>query len=155
MLPMTMHDNQAAERWQMHFSSDPKCVSLVRRQVTKALTKWGCAPDDIDRAVLVCSELATNAIQHGHRAGHRFEVGVTVDGSDCLIEVSDSGTGAPRLVVAEAEDEHGRGLALVTALADGTGYRPDGSSGNTAWARLALGSWTLNGLRPTEESVGR
>lgn len=155
MLPMTMNDDQATECCQMDFVSDPKCVSLVRRQVTRAISTWGCAPEDIDRAVLICSELATNAIQHGHSAGSRFAVGMTIDRSSCLIEVSDSGTGIPQLAAAQAEDEHGRGLALVTALADDTGHRLDEPRGKTIWARITLVSDRLSGLRQAEGSVGR
>jgi anti-sigma regulatory factor (Ser/Thr protein kinase) len=153
MLPMTMNDNQPAQRWQMDFTSDPKCVSLVRHQVAKAMTGWRCSPEDVDRAVLISSELATNAIQHGLRTGGRFAVGVSIDSSGCLIEVCDSGTGVPRPVTASTYDEHGRGLALIALLADGAGCRPDEKCGKTVWARLALGPDPFSGLSSAERTA--
>ncbi|MEV0114127.1 ATP-binding protein [Streptomyces sp. NPDC050844] len=138
MLPMTRPDQQATRLWKMQFTSTPKCIALVRRQVGKALADWGYGQDDIDRTLLVCSELATNAVQHGHRAGHLFEVQVAAERTDCLVEVSDPAPRPPRPVTAGADDEHGRGLQLVAALAEETGHRPRSPIGKTVWARLLL-----------------
>lgn len=138
MLPMTTPDQQAARLWKMQFNSTPKSVALVRRQVGNTLAGWGYGPDDIDCALLVCSELATNAVQHGHRAGHLFEVQVTAEGAVCVVEVSDPTPRPPRSVTAGADDEHGRGLQLIAALAEEIGHRPRNPIGKTVWARLLL-----------------
>lgn len=138
MLPMTTHNQPTAQQWKMQFSSTPKCVSLVRAQVGKQLVGWRYGNDDIDRIILVCSELATNAIQHGRRRGHLFEVRVTAEGPHCLIEVSDASPHLPRPVKAHEDDEHGRGLHLVALLADETGHRPRTPLGKTVWARMLL-----------------
>lgn len=138
MLPTTAHDQPIAEQWQMRFTSNPKCVSLVRKQVGKALENWGYAVDDVDRVLLVCSELATNAVQHGHSPGPLFEVRVTAAGSTCLVEVSDASPLPPRPVTAGSDDEHGRGLQLVAALAEETSHHPRHPLGKTVWARLLL-----------------
>lgn len=122
----------------MQFTSSPKSVSLVRKQVTKALASWGYGTDDIDRTLLICSELATNAVRHGHRPGHLFEVRVATTGTACLVEVSDPEPRAPRAVSAGVDEEHGRGLHLVAALAEATGHRPRRPVGKTVWARLLL-----------------
>lgn len=94
MLPMTTPDQQATRLWKMQFTSTPKCIALVRRQVGKALADWGYGQDDIDRTLLVCGELATSAVQHGHRAGRLFEVQVAAERTDCLVEVSDPNLGS-------------------------------------------------------------
>jgi anti-sigma regulatory factor (Ser/Thr protein kinase) len=139
MLPMTTYDQQAAaRRWKMQFTSSPKCVSLVRKQVSKALAGWGYGQDDIDRALIVCSELATNAVEHGHSPGRLFEVRVTAEGTTCLVEVSDASPRLPHPVIAGTYDEHGRGLQLVAAIAEETGHRPRDPLGKTVWARLLL-----------------
>ncbi len=138
MLPMTTPDQQATRLWKMQFTSTLKCVPLARRQAGKALAGWGYGQDDIDRTLLVCSELATNAVQHGHRAGHLFEVRITAGRTDCLVEVSDSTPHPPRLFTAGADDEHGRGLQLVAALAEKTGHHLRNPIGKTIWARLLL-----------------
>ena len=80
----------------------------------------------------------TTPDQHGHRAGHLFEVQVTVERADCLVEVSDPTPRPPRPVTAGADDEHGRGLQLIAALAEETGHRPRNPIGKTVWARLLL-----------------
>ncbi|WP_369260149.1 ATP-binding protein [Streptomyces sp. R35] len=136
---MTTPNQQAARLWTMQFTSTPRCIALVRRQVGRALAGWGYGQDDIDRALLICSELATNAVQHGHRAGHLFEVRVTAQRADCLVEVSDPTPRQPRPVTAGTDDERGRGLHLVAALAEETGHRPRSPLGKTVWARLLLG----------------
>ncbi|WP_229919452.1 ATP-binding protein [Streptomyces minutiscleroticus] len=122
----------------MQFVSSPRHIALVRHQTGRALADWGYSRDDIDRALLVCSELATNAVQHGHRAGHLFEVRITATKGDCLVEVSDPVSRPPRPFMADTNDEHGRGLQLVAALAKETGHRPRSPWGKTVWARLAL-----------------
>ncbi|MEV8393871.1 MULTISPECIES: ATP-binding protein [unclassified Streptomyces] len=83
----------------MQFSPTAACVSLVRRQVEKTLSEWGYVLEDIDRVVPVSSELATNAVLHGHVPGHLIEVTLTSTDHTCLIEVSDS---SPRTARATA-----------------------------------------------------
>lgn len=141
MLPMTTSDPQqpAARQWKMQFTSTPRCVRLVRSQVGKALRNWGYGEEDTNRMVLVSSELATNAVRHGHQRGHLFEVRLTHEDTSCLVEVSDAASGRlPRRTEATENDENGRGLQLVAALAKETGYHPRSPIGKTVWARLAL-----------------
>ncbi|MCX4663396.1 ATP-binding protein [Streptomyces uncialis] len=96
--------------------------------------------------VLVCGELSANAVQHGGRRGHLFEVRLTVDGPRCLVEVSDASRTPPRPTKAGEDDEGGRGLLLVDSLSEETGHHYRYPLGKTVWARLILGS-------PSEESV--
>ncbi len=141
MLPMTTSDPQqpAAWQWKMQFTSTPRCVRLVRSQVGKALRNWGYGEEDTHRMVLVSSELATNAVRHGHQRGHLFEVRLTHEDTSCLVEVSDVASGRlPRRTEATEDDERGRGLQLVAAVAKETGHHPRDPIGKTIWARLAL-----------------
>ncbi len=139
MLAMTAHDQQTAtQRWQMQFRSVRKCVPQVRGLVITTLASWGYSRDDIDRVALVCGELSTNAVEHGGRRGHLFEVKLTADGPRCLVEVSDASRTPPRPVETGEEDESGRGLLLVAALSEETGHHDRDPIGKTVWARLAL-----------------
>jgi hypothetical protein len=52
-------------------------------------------------------------------------------------EVTDTSSGQPRPPHAGPGDERGRGLAIVTALADASGVRPE-PHGKTSWFTLAL-----------------
>ncbi|MFF3833540.1 ATP-binding protein [Streptomyces sp. NPDC002455] len=147
MHAMTTYDRQTTQlRWQMQFSPVRKCVPLARALVSKTLASWGCGQEDIDRVVLVCGELSANAVQHGGRRGHLFEVRLTVDGPRCLVEVSDASRTPPRPTKAEDDDEGGRGLLLVDSLSEETGYHDRHPIGKTVWARLLLGS-------PSKESA--
>ena len=122
----------------MEFTPDEQSVWLVRRQVAHALSAWGYGEDDTATVVLVCSELATNAVRYAHVPGRSFEVGVSATGKECLVEVSDVSDDLPRPTEPEPDDEHGRGLLLVTALAESVGHRRRTPTGKTVWARLRL-----------------
>ncbi|MFF1645193.1 ATP-binding protein [Streptomyces sp. NPDC058240] len=137
---MATHDQQTAERWHMQFSSTAACISLVRRQVEKTLSKWGYVLDDIDRIVLVSSELATNAVLHGHVPGHLLEVSLTSTDHSCLIEVSDGSPCTPMALRLTADEEHGRGLPLVSALAVRVGHHARKPTGKTVWAHMLRAS---------------
>lgn len=136
MYAMATQDQQTSEKWRMHFSSTAACVTLVRRQVEKALSDWAYAFDDIDRVVLVSSELATNAVIHGHVPGHLIEVALTSTRDICLVEVSDGSPRTPMALWVTGEDEHGRGMPLVSALAVQTGHHARKPTGKTVWAQV-------------------
>ncbi|MGP3951782.1 ATP-binding protein [Streptomyces sp. 7N604] len=138
MHPMTTQNRATEQQWKMQFASNPKCVSLARRLVGKTLTHWGYSQDDVLRVILVCSELTTNAVLHARKPGHLFEVRLTADGANCLLEVSDASRRPPRPVDPDTDDEHGRGLQLVVSLTEETGHHPRTPIGKTVWARLHL-----------------
>ncbi|MFI6205719.1 ATP-binding protein [Streptomyces sp. NPDC051041] len=102
----------------------PVSVGLARRRVRDHLAAWGHDPRDrtLEHAVLLVSELATNAVRHGSSARAGFEVAVTAlaDGS-CLVEVSDGSRSEPRPGRAAEDEETGRGLHLVEHLATAWG----------------------------------
>jgi anti-sigma regulatory factor (Ser/Thr protein kinase) len=90
-------------------------ISHARELARKALTDWGLA-DHTDLAELIVSELATNALRHG--AGPiDVRLAYTQEG-DLWTEVHDHGRGRPVLRKTTADDEQGRGLALLDALMD-------------------------------------
>ena len=93
----------------------PSEISRARELARKALTDWGLA-DHTDLAELIVSELTTNALRHGSGP-------ITVHLSyasdrDLWLEVHDHGHGRPILRKTTADDEQGRGLALLDALMD-------------------------------------
>lgn len=130
--------NNSEMDWCMEFAPHEKCVWLVRRQVSRALARWGYGEDDVDTAVLVCSELATNAVRYTYVPRQNFEVRVSVTGKECLVEVSDVSDTAPCPATPDADAERGRGLLLVSALAESVGHRKRTPVGKTVWARLLL-----------------
>jgi hypothetical protein len=65
-------------------------------------------------AMLLTGELVTNAILHG---GGRFLLEVDTAPDRLRVEVTDSSAVEPRLLRMTSDREHGRGMAIVDALA--------------------------------------
>jgi anti-sigma regulatory factor (Ser/Thr protein kinase) len=88
-----------------------------------------------DDAVLICSELATNAILHSESAqpGGQFTVRAEVrDGDYVWVEVEDQGG---QWADDEQSEHRGRGLEIITMLADYWDIRGD-DTGHVVCARL-------------------
>ena len=116
------------------WSFDPVAtvVAPLRRRVRALLTGWGVRAEGVDDALLVVEELVANVIDH---ACTRFEVVVRVVGDALYVGVRDHSTREPRLQPRDPRAVRGRGLQLVTALAQrwGCDRHPDGK---TVWAQL-------------------
>ncbi|MFJ8043825.1 ATP-binding protein [Kitasatospora sp. NPDC096147] len=101
-------------QWQASVEADPMCVPAVRRTVSDLMVGWGWAGESLDAALLVFSELVTNAIVHSARPGDAVSVRVQEFDGDCRIEVVDA---RPDLLLvarsASDTEEGGRGLLLV------------------------------------------
>ena len=110
---------------------DARSPGLARRFVTTTLIGW--AQPDYDDAVLLVSELVTNATLHA-----RTEIVVRVElGTESLVlSVTD---GSARQPVARHYSDHattGRGLGLVNTLARRWGIDPHADGTKTVWCEL-------------------
>jgi anti-sigma regulatory factor (Ser/Thr protein kinase) len=117
------------------FDAVPKNVSEARAFVADLL-----GPDHpcADVAVLLCSELVTNAVLHSKsgRAGGTVTLVVTDLTASVHVKVIDDGSATSIPVVkADVYAPDGRGLFLVEHLADQWGYESD-EAGTTVWFRL-------------------
>jgi anti-sigma regulatory factor (Ser/Thr protein kinase) len=119
---------------QRAFPGAPESVPTARHFVADAVAD---IPKEIsERAALLVSELATNAIKHG---GTDFEVLVERTPDEIYIEIADSGSGSPTVRRALPQDSSGRGLHIVESLADKWGVRPANSGpGKSVWFTLSL-----------------
>jgi anti-sigma regulatory factor (Ser/Thr protein kinase) len=119
----------------------------ARRFTRESLRLWGEDEELVEAAELVVSELATNAICHGVQpsdgCGHEPEpdsktitLTLTVHLDALHIEVRDGSAILPVRRAAGGEDDCGRGLAIIAALAKSwtSGLDPDGGK----WVRAAL-----------------
>ncbi|MFJ8358291.1 ATP-binding protein [Streptomyces sp. NPDC093984] len=116
----------------------PAAVGLARTSVRRLLGRWGTGDCTTDNAVLVTSELVTNAVKH--TASDRIVCRIRTDGHRLRIEVQDENRGGtlPTRRRPGPDDQNGRGLTLVGMLSGDWGVReaPDGS-GRIVWADLA------------------
>jgi serine phosphatase RsbU (regulator of sigma subunit) len=111
---------------------DPTVVSGARRLVNAQLDSWG-AHDIAPVTELIASELVTNAIRYGQPPIH---LRLIRDGR-LICEVSDASSTAPHLRHAQVTDEGGRGLFMISQLADAWGTRYT-ATGKTLWTEQAL-----------------
>ena len=103
----------------------------ARMFVIDVLSKWGRS-DLIDDAVLVVSELATNAVIHGRS---EFSVQIRRTGSNVRLEVVDDSSHEPCPTAASQFAAGGRGLSLVAAVSREWGFdRID--DGKSVWAEF-------------------
>lgn len=102
------------------FPAHPASIGAARRLVTSL-----CATAHLESlrevAVLLVSEVATNALIHGSG-----DLTITARaGEDAMrVEIFDHSSARPRVRDASAHDEGGRGLAMVDALATDWGVAP-------------------------------
>jgi anti-sigma regulatory factor (Ser/Thr protein kinase) len=117
------------------FPAAPEQVAVARRETTRTLAAWGL-PGAVDTAVLVVSELVTNAVLHAP-AGQVSLVLTHGDGV-LLVEVRDECARPPALVREGEGDEGGRGLQLVHGLSSHWGWCSLGHDLKCVWALLAV-----------------
>jgi anti-sigma regulatory factor (Ser/Thr protein kinase) len=118
--PVRDRSSQAARKYGQTFPAQADQVSQARAFLRRALAGCAMAED----AVLICSELATNAVLHSGsaRPGGKFTVRAEVrEGDYVWIEVEDQGGRWTE----EKNEEGGRGLEIVTVLADYWGIEGD------------------------------
>lgn len=116
----------------------PQAAGVARHTAQRVLASWKVRDEAADAMVLVISELVTNAVEHAEpplalhlhreRAGGRVWVGVSDGGSAPYDQAQAS---------LRDSDEHGRGLTIVSVLADAYGTRTHSDGHVTRWARLS------------------
>jgi anti-sigma regulatory factor (Ser/Thr protein kinase) len=117
------------------YADDPSSVRQARHDVRAALAARA-TDDAIETAVLIVSELATNALTHG-AGGFSVEVVVDDKSDEALISVRDAGRGVPTPRPAVPGTPGGHGLNIVGALTAAWGVERL-PSGKRVWARVRL-----------------
>jgi DNA-binding NarL/FixJ family response regulator len=107
-------------------------VATARRFVSQQVTDWQ-ADQILADAVLVISELATNAITH---ADSSCRIRLSLTPATLRIDVIDAGLGTPEPQLADLTSEHGRGLGMVAAVAAAWGMEILPGDGKLVWAEL-------------------
>jgi anti-sigma regulatory factor (Ser/Thr protein kinase) len=123
----------------MSIPFSPQSAAMVRMALESWLDHRGSAPEVVDDARLVATELVGNALRHASPLGNgtvlvRWEV----EDSTLALSVCDGGgDGRPEQVDAKPYDDGGRGLAIVSALSS-TWWVEHTSHVHTVHVRLAL-----------------
>ncbi|WP_209441056.1 ATP-binding protein [Streptomyces violaceorubidus] len=112
----------------------PSRIGQVRRIVSAQLRYWHMDLL-IDRAVLGVTELLTNVHLHA-RPDKTCTVEIELLLDRLTVSVRDHDPRLPVVDDAEPLATCGRGLAMVAAMSESWGARPDGESGKVVWFTL-------------------
>lgn len=130
-----------------HTTLDPAALSA---QAARGILRGVCtdarlAADTVDTALLLVSELVTNAVTHG--SGRPF-LNIDLNPERLHVAVTDVAGGTPHVAHEPVTSEHGRGLFFVDALASTWGVEPHLSQGKTVRFELDRpGPWGGDGQR--------
>ncbi|QDQ10933.1 ATP-binding protein [Streptomyces spectabilis] len=114
----------------------PSSVGRARRLTRDRLSSLAVGDDACDTAALVVSELVTNAIVHTASRTVVCEIRTEADTVRIAIRDEGCGSGVPRPTGLRGPDEeHGRGLLLVSAVSNAWGVQ-DSGAGLSVWAEL-------------------
>src|SRR4051812_49749366 len=117
----------------MALSIDERSVATARRLLLAALD--GREDPAVDDAVLMISELVTNAVRHTRTI---LLVLVTIEDHTLHVDVTDDNPTLPAPPNPEHDATGGRGLRIVDALATRWGITPT-KEGKTVWFEMQLG----------------
>ena len=137
----------AGRRRRIGLAPVPESARAAREFTVATLRKWQLDAL-IEDAVVIASELATNAIRHGTPAATgdatgdsesgRVELSLCLQASRLICVVTDQTGTPPTLAAAGPEAESGHGLQIVGALAVAWGWTILGTGEKAVWAALEL-----------------
>ncbi|MGC5009860.1 ATP-binding protein [Streptosporangium sp. DT93] len=134
----------------------PSSVAVARQRLCSDLQERGVYEAAVEDAVLVVSELLSNALRHAHPLPSG-QIRVSWEWNEEHVEVAVSDGGAatePRAGRPTLSSLGGRGLGIVEYLASTWGVRHEGEV-TTVWAVVAVVDTAGNGCVPTPEPALR
>ena len=100
----------------------PAAAAEARRRVRDAIQCWQ-VPVDLDAALLLTSELVTNAVRHQAGQGAQaVMLAIACSRGRLRVDVHDTSRSLPAVAEVPADAETGRGLLLVETLSDEWGF---------------------------------
>lgn len=120
----TMAPPRPADRHgcRVRLATGPAAPAEARRRVRDAIRSWQ-VPVDLDAALLLTSELVTNAVRHEAGQGAPAVVLAIASSRGRLrVDVHDTSCSLPAVAEVPADAETGRGLLLVETLSDEWGF---------------------------------
>jgi anti-sigma regulatory factor (Ser/Thr protein kinase) len=114
----------------------PTSVAEARHRTLAWLFRYEVGQQATEAAVLIVSELVTNAIVHS--GSNKVSCVLRLGGGLLRIEVTDQGVGVAEPAVRKPADDDvsGRGLLLVSGVSEAWGVSPAVNRGRTVWATV-------------------
>lgn len=109
--------------------------SEARALVRRLMPTWRVSADCAEIALLLVSELVTNAVRH---VGGPLTISFEMVGDVIRVDVRDLAAALPAVMEASLEAEGGRGIALVQRLSLRWGAEPLPAGGKSVWFELAV-----------------
>lgn len=110
-------------------AADPRAVREARRLTARLCELAGLVGDVVDTAVLLTSEVVTNAVIHGRSEARLV---VSVRPSEVLVEVGDDNSRRPVMQPQDEDALDGRGVGLLQVAASEWGVR-EAPVGKVVW----------------------
>ena len=136
----------------------PAVLSSARQARTftaESLRFWGASEEFVDSAVLIVCELATNAIRHGARLPAPYgrdrgtdsviTLRLDLEVDALCIEVHDGSMVLPVQRAAGRDEDCGRGMQIIAALAESWTCGRDPEGGKWVRATLSRGGGAAGG----------
>jgi anti-sigma regulatory factor (Ser/Thr protein kinase) len=112
----------------------PEGANFARRAMSRAAELWRLDRELTETALLLVSEVATNAIRHGTPP---VRLSLRLEKTRLRVEVTDSSPVLPELTTPNPEQPGGRGLQIVQQLAATWGASSSPRRlGKTVWFEL-------------------
>ncbi|WP_327353997.1 ATP-binding protein [Streptomyces sp. NBC_01304] len=122
-----------------HLPRHARSVGRARTLLREQAGSWGLPTPLTEAAELLLSELMTNAYWHAKVPGREIWARVVLSPDRLRVSVTDASSELPVPRDPSLDEESGRGLALVSALADDWGAeRRECGVGKTVWFELRL-----------------
>ena len=116
-MAVTLHTELRIRR--VSLAAGPAAAAEARGQVRAAICAWD-VPVDPSVAVLLTSDLVTNAIRH--ETGETVTLAIDCSQGQLRVDVHDSTRDIPVVMETPGDAETGRGLMLVATLSDEWGF---------------------------------
>jgi anti-sigma regulatory factor (Ser/Thr protein kinase) len=115
-------ERHARRGCRVRLATGPAAPAEARRRVRDAIRSWQ-VPVDLDAALLLTSELVTNAIRHEAGQGAQaVMLAIASSRGRLRVDVHDTSRSLPAMAEVPADAETGRGLLLVETLSDEWGF---------------------------------
>ncbi|MEU4348964.1 ATP-binding protein [Streptomyces sp. NPDC023838] len=126
--------SQSSRHCTVELQALPSRIGQVRRIVSAQLRYWHLDPL-IDEAALGVTELLTNVHRHA-QPDKLCTVEIELLRDRLTVSVHDHDPRMPTVRSTDPFATNGRGLAMIAAVSESWGVRPQGAAGKTVWFTL-------------------